>query len=371
MKPIAAVLLAGLLVWGVVALGAGPLPAELSPLKPMWDFTGAASAWRSSNSRLLRTEEGLTVAPMANAAVISIGQMDHDPAAFERMHLRVKVGDATQGRVGLVLSGHDGSSRVLVPFDVPGGGTFNDVEVSLPIPPRADLRVVEVVLVPSLAVQPAVVASIGFEPSGPWWVTAVKELWSRLPGETTALSGFSMHTLPPPVINGRSVWIVLMPIVLVAGVLAQLVRGNSGIRSIVRRCAWATAVAVWGVGFLFLFYHQIIALGVDVRRFGDRNRAEAYHLIDGVPLWEDMGEVTRLLPSGSAVEFKARHGEDPVVSVFWKGRAAYYLYPVLVRDTAPVRVLYFGGPHPPCTQVASEDTVLQDAARYCLFRVGT
>jgi hypothetical protein len=132
MKRLGAVLVAGLLVWGVAALGVRPLPAELSPLKPTWDFTGAASPWRSRNSRLLRTAEGLMVAPTTNAAMISSGQMDHDPAAFERMHMRLKVGEATQGRVGLVLSGRDGSSRVLVPFDVPGGGTFNDVEFLCP-----------------------------------------------------------------------------------------------------------------------------------------------------------------------------------------------------------------------------------------------
>jgi hypothetical protein len=259
---------------------------------------------------------------------------------------------------------------VLVPFDVPGGGTFNDVEVSLPAIGRTDVRVVEVVLVPSLAVQTAVVASIGFEPRGPWLATAVKELWSRLPGETMALSGFSMHTLPPPVINGRSIWVVLTPVVLVAGVFAQLARGKSEIRSVVRQFAWATVVAAWGVGFLFLFYHEIIAFGVEVQRFGDGSREEAYHLIDGVPLWDDMGEVARRLLPGSAVEFKTGPGEDPVVSAFWEGRAAYYLYPVLVRKPAPVRVLYVGGPHPPCAHIATEERVFQDAARYCLFRAG-
>ena len=371
MTRVAAILVAGLLVWGVVTLGARPLPAELSPLKPTWDFTGAASSWRSHDGRLLRTAEGLMVIPTANPAMILSGEMDHDPAAFERMYLRVKVGDATQGRVGLVLSGRDGSSRVLVPFEVPGGGTFSDVEVTLPAMDRTDVRVAEVVLVPSLALQPAVIASIGFEPRSLWLATTVKELWSPLPGETTALSGFSMHTLPPPVINGRSIWVVLIPVVLVAGILAQVAGGQSGIRSGVRQIAWATMGAVWGVGFLFLFYHQIIALGVEVQRFGDRSRDETYHLIDGVPLWDDMGEVARRLLPGSAVEFTTGPGEDPVVSALWEGRAAYYLYPVLVRKPAPVRVVYFGGPHPPCAQIASEEKVLQDAARYCLLRVGT
>jgi hypothetical protein len=311
----------------------------------------------------------MMVAPTGNAAMTSSGLMNHDPAAFERMHMRLKVDEATQGRLGLVLSGRDGSSRMLVSFDVPGGGTFTDVEVLLPAMGRTDVRVVQVVLVPSLAVQPVVIASIGFKPNAPWLATAVNELWSRAPGETTALSGFSMHSLPPPVINGRSVWVVLMPVVLVAGVLTQLARGTSEIRSVVRRFGWAAVGTVWGLGFLFMFYHQIIALGVEVQRFSDRSREEAYHLIDGVPLWGDMGEVARRLSPGSAVEFKTEAGEDHFVSAFWEGRAAYYLYPVLVRDGAPVSVLYFGRPHPPCAQSASGAAVLQEAVRYCLFRV--
>jgi hypothetical protein len=310
----------------------------------------------------------MMVAPMGNAAMLSSGQMDHDPVAFERMHMRLKVGDATQGRVGLVLSGRDGSSRVVVPFDVAGGGTFTDIEVSLPAISRTDVRVVEVVLVPSLAVQPTVVASISFEPDKPWLVTTVGELWSPLPGEATALSGFAMHTLPPPVINGRSAWVGLIPLVLFAGILARFTRGESRVRTVVRRCAWATVAASWGVGFVLLLYHQILALGFDVKRFGDLSREEAYTLIDGVPLWDDMGTVARRLPPGSTVELVTDAGEDPVVSALWTGRAAYYLSPLRVRPSAPIIIRYFGRAHLPCAQMASEGELLEEAARYCLFR---
>jgi hypothetical protein len=367
MNRAAAVLVVGCLVWGAVAIGKRPLPPELSPLRPTWDFAGAASPWTSRNSRLLRTPEGLTVIPATDAAVMASGQLDHVPAAFERMYLRLRVSEATRGRVGLVLSGPEGSRRALVSFDVPGGETFSDIEVSLPAIDRADDRVVEVVLVPSLALQPVVIASMRFEPSGPWWVTAVKELWSSLPGEATALSGFSMHTLPPPVINGRSVWVILIPGVLIAG-LALVGWVTPGASSVVRRFAWSTVVTVWGLGFLFAVYHQMIAFAVEVERFGDRSREEAYTLIDGVPLWSDMGEVARGLPPGSAVRFETDAKEDHFVSAFWEGRAAYYLYPVLVREDAPVRVMYYGRSHPPCAQIAPEAYVLKDAARYCLVK---
>lgn len=360
-------MISGSLVWAVASLGHKPLPAELSPLKPRWDFPSAASPWKSTNSHLRRTTDGLMITPTAGAAIISSSLMDHDPAAFERMHLRLKVRDATQGRVGLVLRGRGGSSRVSVPFDIPVGETFTDIEVPLPVTRRPDVRVVEVVLVPSLAVQPAIIASLRFEPSGPWLATAVGELSSRLPGETLALSGFSMHTVPPPVIDGRSIWAVLMPLVLAAGTLTQLATGASRNQSVVRRVGFAIVVGVWGVGFLFVLYHQTIALGVEVQRFGDLNREAAYTEIDGVELWEDMSQVARQVPAGSAVEFNTSPGEDPAVSAFLKGRASYYLYPVLVRTPAPVKVLYFGGAHSPCEHIQSGETVLHEAARYCVF----
>ena len=139
---------------------------------------------------------------------------------------------------------------------------------------------------------------------------------------------------------------------------------------VVRRGAWLTIGLTWGLGFLLLLSHQLIALGVDVDRFRELSREEAYRFIDGGPLWVDMGEVAGQVQPGSALEFETASGEDPVVAAFWEGRAAYYLYPVLVRDRAPLRLLYFGGPHPPCEQFASQASVLREAARYCLLKTG-
>jgi hypothetical protein len=128
--------------------------------------------------------------------------------------------------------------------------------------------------------------------------------------------------------------------------------------------------AAWGIGFVLLFYHQAVALAVDLRRFGDLSRNEAYTLVDGVPLWIDMHEVARRLPKDTTVDFITEAGEDPVVSALWTGRAAYYLYPILVRPGAAVKIRYFGGLHRPCAQIAPDMTVLQEADRYCLFKAG-
>jgi hypothetical protein len=242
-----------------------------------------------------------------------------------------------------------------------------DVEVPLPVSPRADLRVVEAVLVPSLAIQPVLVASIGFEPRGPWLTATVKELWSRAPGEAMALSGFSMHSIPPPVMDGRSVWVILVPVVLCAGILLRTGENGSGGRRLVRRSARAAVGAVWGLGFALLCYHQTVALAVDLERFGGSSREEAYELIDGTLLWEDIKSVAPLVPVGASVDFVTSPDLDPVVSALWTGRAAYYLIPVSVRPSGEVRLQYYGGPHPPCASTDSRRRVLRESERFCLF----
>lgn len=366
---VAAAIIGGLAV-AVAVLGARPLPAELSPLRPTWVFTETAGSWTSTNSRVVRTSQGLVVTPTGSPAMISSGPMEHDPAAFERMRLRLRAGETTQGRVGIVLRGNDGTVRVLASFDVPGGDAFANVVALLPRAPAGHARVAEAVLVPSIAVQPTVVASIRFEPDDPWLVTTARELWSPSPGEAMARLGFSMHSIPPPVLNARSAWAVLTPLVLFAGILARFATGKSGVWSLVRRSAWAAVGAAWGIGFVLLFYHQAVALAVDLRRFGDLGRNEAYTLVDGVPLWTDMHEVARRLPEGSMVDFITEAGEDPVVSALWTGRAAYYLYPIQVRPGAAAKIRYFGGLHRPCAQIAPDMAVLQEADRYCLFKAG-
>lgn len=357
------------LVWAVAALGSHRLPPALSPMNPVWDFSDPATpAWSSPNGRAVRGPRGLLLSPSVEAPMLSSGPLGHDPAAFRRVHLRLSVRERTTGRFGLVLRGREGTRRVVTLFEVRGGATFEDVALTLDIPDQPGFRVDEAVLVPSTIPQPAVVARISAEPGDGRLSTWAKELWSPSPGESAALAGFAMHTLPPPVLDGRSVWLFLIPIVVIAGSLARLVGDAPGPRAVIRRVAWGTVGTVWVLGAALATYHQTVALATDIDRFGGRTGDGAYALIDGVPLREDMRAVAALIPAGDAVNFMTDARLDPVVSALWKGRAGYYLAPIGVHPSGAVSVFYFGGPHQPCSAVAGDAAVLSDSERYCAWR---
>jgi hypothetical protein len=271
--------------------------------------------------------------------------------------------------MGLVVRSPEGVTRVTATFDVSGKGTFEDILVPVSLPRGSNLRVVQAVLVPSVIPQTAIVAAIRFEPDEARLITALREVLSSSPGKTASLQGSSVNSLPPPVINGRSLWLALTPVVLVAGMLARLIGGGTRARAAVCRVGWGCVGAVWSLGAGLTAYHQVVALAADAESFGGGSRAAAYEVIDGVPLWEDMQAIARALPPDSAVRVVVDvAGGDPLGTSLWTGRAAYYLYPVGVRSFAPVTIYYVGGPHSPCEQIASGLQVLDDASRYCLLR---
>lgn len=366
-----AVLATAGLAWAVATYGVGLFPPEPEPLRLIWDFRDATTPiWDSPNSQALRSSEGMMLVPAAEIPVVASGALDHAPEVFGRLRLRLSVRDPARGQVGLVLRSGEDIDRVLVPFDVRGGGAFEDITVPLPVDHRLDRRVVQVALVPSNVPQSAVVAWIRFEPDEAALKTALRELFSPAPGKSASLYGTAVNSFPPPIIAGRSAWLALIPAVLCFGLIARFARGHTRLRTLVRRLAWGAVGSVWALGFILLVYHQVVALAADVESFGGRSRDESYAVTDGVPLWNDLQEVARLLPQGAVVEFVTDAGGDAVGSALWKARASYYLYPVRVRPGAPVSLRYVGAPHPPCAQIAPQHEILQEAARYCLFRVG-
>jgi hypothetical protein len=235
---------------------------------------------------------------------------------------------------------------------------------------EADHAIVqEVVLVPSMRLQSVTIASIVFEPHDGSVGSAVYHLISPVPGEISALAPFAMHTLPPPLVGDRSAWTVLVPVVLLAGMIAVFAGdGGSALGGAMRRGAWGVVGAVWLLGFGLTFYYQVVALRVDFSRFGGLDRSQAYAAIDYVPLWDDVLEVRRSLPTLGSVDVVIDSDRPDVVAT-WNARAAYYLYPIIVRRPAPFKLRYFGQRHPPCGQVERELLVLREGERFCLYGV--
>ncbi len=353
----------------VVAIyGGGAEPVALVNPPSTWDFRVAFTpSWASPNAQVVRVSNGLMVIPRSEPASVSSGLIALDAGAYESARLRLSARQPSEGWLWLVVQTQTGTRREPRVFHVRGGGALEDIIVPLALD-KADRSIVrEVVLVPSVPPQLVTITSIAFEPLGGSIWAAIRELGSPSPGETAASAPFAMHTLLPPVVGGRSVWTVLIPVVLLAGTIAMLAGdAASAFRVAIRRTAWGVVGSVWLLGFGLAFYYQVVALRVDLSRFGGLERAQAYAAIDYVPLWADLREVVRSLPPRASVEVVIDRDRPDVVTT-WTARAAYYLYPVTVRSRSPVRLRYFGRSHPPCGQVEPESVVLREGERFCLF----
>ena len=353
----------------VARAGAVYAPGAASHLRSVWDFTHDSSpSWISPNALVTRAPDGLVLTPKGEPAGVSSGPVDLDTGAHGRLRLRLKMGESSEGRVGFLVRTPSGSQPVERSFQARGGGAPEEIVVPVALDGAARALVREVMLVPSMVLQSVVISSITFESGeGAAWAS-LKELVSPLPGDSAARDPFAMHTLSPPLFDDRSVWAILVPIVFLAVPIAVALRENDRRIGVgIRRWAWGIVAAVWIFGFAIAFYHQAVALRVDLSRFGGLGRAEAYAVIDYVPLWEDMRQIARLIPPRASVEVVVA-GDRPDVQATWKARAGYYLYPIVVRTPSAVRIHYFGTAHAPCTQVDPDRLLLHEAERYCIFR---
>lgn len=336
-----------------------------------WDFRAVSTpAWISPNAQVVRASNGLVVMAQREPASISSGLIALDASAYGRVRLRLSAQQPSEGRLWLVVQTGTETRREPRAFHVRGGGALEDIVVPLTLDATDGSTIREAVLVLSVSPRLVTIASVAFEPlGGPIW-SALREVGSPSLGETAAIAPSAMHTLPPPVVNGRSVWTVLIPAALLAGTIAILAGDpTSALRTSIRRTAWVTVGGVWLVGFGLAFYQQVVALRVDISRFGGLERAQAYAVIDYVPLWADIQDVALSVPPRASVEVVIDWEDRPDIVATWSARAAYYLYPVTVRSRSPIRLRYFGRPHPPCRQVESESVVLREGERFCLFGV--
>jgi len=353
----------------VARAGAVYVPGSASHLRSVWDFSiDSTPSWISPNALVTRAPDGLVLTPRGEPAGVSSGPVALDTGAQGRLRLRLAAGEPSEGRVGLLVRTPSGSQTVRRTFQVRGGVREEIiVPVGLDGPARASIQ--EVMLVPSVTLQPVTISSIRFESDAGYVWPLLKEVVSALPGDSAARDSFTMNTLAPPLFGDRSVWAILIPIILLAATTGTLLReSDTRLGGATRRWAWGLVVAVWIFGFGVGVYHQVGALRVDVSRFGGVSRAEAYAAIDHVPLWDDMQHVARLISPRRDVEVFIDY-DRPDVQLMWKERARYYLYPIIVRDASPVMVRYFGQAHTPCAQVESDRTLLHEAERFCLFQV--
>lgn len=367
-KRAAAILATVGLAAAVVKLGLKPLPADQSPLKLRLDFANSGAPLpRSPNDQMEQTPQGLVLSSIRPA--VSVTVFGRQVKGLGRARVRLNVQQPSEGRIRLIIEPRSGAQQTLIfPFHSRGGGVFEDIVVPLAFNGAPDDVIKEVGLLPSVIPQTAVVASMVLEPDAPFLETVAKELVSPLPGELTALKGTSINWLPPFVMNGRSAWMVLMPIMLLAGTIARLTSGNTRTLVVIRRYAWGTLGAVWGLGFALMMYHQAVAVVADTKTYGGLNRDDAYAVIDMIPLSQDMREVAKLISPHTFVEFSVVGDQAPEqVLGFWKRRATYYLLPIQVRPSASVKVEYFVGAHPSCAQVEPQKVLLHEAARFCLF----
>jgi len=359
----------------VVSLGFNPFPPDRSPLKLRWEFTNPETQlWSSLNGEVQQTPRGLVLSPNQKPAVLTSGWFKRPVKSLGRARMSLSVQEPSEGRLEVIFDSPSGAQQHHVfPFHSSrGGGGFEDIVIPLTSESASNDPVKAVVLLPSVVPQTVVVASVVLEPNASWLGTAVMELLSPLPGELMARQGYSINRLSPPVINGRSAWMVLIPIVLLAGALARGLHGNTEITKRIRRYAWGLIGTVWVLSFALLIYHQAIAMAYDTQTYGGIERDDAYQAWDGIPLAQDLLEATQFIPSRTPVEFDSVEEHETSQTSFnrkfWKGRAAYYLLPTLVRPGAPIRIQYFIGSHPPCDQVEPENIVLHEAIRFCLFQ---
>jgi hypothetical protein len=311
----------------------------------------------------------MMVTSRKDPASISSGLMTLTARAYTHVRLRLSAQQPSEGWLWLVIKRPTETRREPRAFRVRGGGVSEDILLPLALAEADHAIVQEVVLVPSMRLQSVTIASIVFEPHDGSVGSAVYHLISPVPGEISALAPFAMHTLPPPLVGDRSAWTVLVPVVLLAGMIAVFAGdGGSALGGAMRRGAWGVVGAVWLLGFGLTFYYQVVALRVDFSRFGGLDRSQAYAAIDYVPLWDDVLEVRRSLPTLGSVDVVIDSDRPDVVAT-WNARAAYYLYPIIVRRPAPFKLRYFGQRHPPCGQVERELLVLREGERFCLYGV--
>lgn len=352
------------LVGKIVTLGSVPLPEELGPPRTAWDFASLSTpGWRPTNANVVRTREGLRTLPERDPPVLSSGPIAVPQHDIERIRLNIATRDPAEGRFGLVFDGPS-PRRTVLPFYTRGGGVLEDIVISIPDAPDA-LVIQEAVLVPSVTLQPATVASIRFEGDDSLVWQVVDDLIS-IPGHYAATRTIAINTLPPPTVAGRPIWTALTPLVLLVGVLSLLVNApQQRLRSAIARTARITIVLVWVIGASLLLFHQAIAFRSDWTRFGNLDRDSAYRVMDHAPLWSDFKEAQRWTTGKNSVAFVSDRTD--IIGAKWKGRIRYYAYPMAIRDRSPVRLHYFGKPHPACPSRDADWPLLHESERFCLW----
>lgn len=367
--PVIAAVAAVVLAILVAYVGTRYQPSGTVRFTSSWDFRAAVTpSWRVLGGEGHRTEAGLMVVPTeAKAPAIGSDRIALDAGQFSGIRIRFSTRSPLSGNLWLVVD-HHGERRSL-PFPFHGRGGAEE-EVVIPLgsnwAPKTTFQ--GVVVIPSGEPQVVTLSSIAFDRREGSVAGMFRDLVAPWPGEAASRERFAINGIPPPLVNGRSLWAVVVPVVLLAGSVAALIGAvRAGPWSVVRRIGWAVVGLAWVLGTALTLYHQSVAWRLDVSRFAGLSRSDAYAVIDGLPLWDDFERVARLVPSRATLDVVVE-GQDPEEQGFWRHRAAYYLYPIVVHSQAPIRIRYFGGSHRPCALVEPDATVLSEAERYCVFR---
>ncbi len=330
-----------------------------------WDFRDdVTKSWTSPNAQVSRHAKGVTLTPAAEPALLSSGALALNTRRYASVRLRLIALEPTEGRLGLVIETPQGIHRSVLPFQVRGGSEVQTIAIPFP-EHEAHGTVRAAMLVPSARLQPVTVVSLVFDPTPLEWIRAgFEDLFSSWPAR--ANSGSNLNVLAPPSMWGRAIWIVLTPIAAWMAAAWLVVPESSLLPRLGGPWAFRGIALVWGVGLMFLIYHQIWALSIEVAAFGGTSRAEAYRLLDGAPLYEDLVEAARFIDPRAQVDFVVGSGDPPL----WGVRAEHVLYPIVIRLGSPTILRYFGRSHPPCGEIEPSAMVVRDAERYCLLRTG-
>jgi hypothetical protein len=367
--PVVAAVAAIALALLVTYVGARYQTSGAAFLTSAWDFRVVSTpSWRVLGGQGLGTDHGLTVVPAEEKApAVGSERTALDPQDYTDIRIRLSTQHSSSGKLWLVVESAGERRGVPYPFRVRGGGVEEEIVVPLGSDWAQRTTILGLGMVPSDELQPVTIASIAFDRVS-WSPAAVfRELGSPWPGEAASKETFAINALPPPLMGGRSAWAVVVPVVLLAGTAAALIGPiRLGALATVRRGAWIIVGVAWAIGLSLTLYHQLVAWRLDVSRFSGLSRAQAYAVIDGVPLWDDMAQVARVIPPRTNLDVVV-DVSDPEKQGLWLHRAAYYLYPIVVQSPAPRQLRYFGGAHEPCGRVEPDATVLLDAERYCLF----
>lgn len=355
----------------VVWVSSVRLPEGMTPQRTSWEFRELATpSWRPlTEARVVRMSDGVLLIPGRGLVTVSSGPIDLDVEDYRDLRVHLKVDEPSEGSFHLRIQTSERARVVSQGFRTRGGSVFEEVVVDLSPLWGSSTRIEEILLSPSTTSQPVVLREIALDRAGGILTRGVEDLLSPFPGVAMASRAFTINTVAPPLVARRSVWVWLIPTLVVlaaAGVLLGHLSG--GLSRVLLRVTLACCGAVWLTGFGLLLYHQLVALRTDLAKFPFtlRHLDDAYTLIDGVPLHRDIQEALRYIPPGSGVEFAV--DRDDATGVKWSGRARYYLYPVSAVG-ATFRIRYIGASHAPCAEIDSDRMVVHDAERFCLVRL--